>query len=92
VDLVKAVAKNALEMLAKFFDWLDGLGPQTTADSVSPYEKSQEISAKTASILAKTDQAMKIQATIDKQKRRLQKASEVGLSPCMYLGLESCAH
>jgi len=91
-DLVKTGAANALEMLAKFFDWLDGLEPQTTADSVSPYEKSQEISAKTAGILARTDQATKMQATIGEQKRRLQKASEVSLSLCVYLELESCAH
>jgi len=91
-DLVKARAENTLEMLAEFFDWLDGLEPQTMAESVSLYEKSQEISAKTASILAKTDQATKMQKTIDEQKRRLQKASEVSLSPCVYLELESCAH
>jgi len=92
VDLVKPGAENALEMLAELFDWLDGLEPQTMAESVSLYEKSQAIDAKTTNILAKMDQATKMQATIDEQKRRLQQASEVSLSLCMYLELESCAH
>jgi len=89
---VKARAENVLEMLVGFLDWLDGLEPQATAESVLLHEKLPEIGAKTTDILAKTDQATKMQATIDEQKRRLQKTSQVSLSPCMYLALESCAH
>ena len=76
-NLVKAGAENALQMLVGFFDWLDGLEPQATAESVLLHEKLQEIGAKTTDIVVKTDQATKMQATIDEKKRRLQKASEV---------------
>jgi len=68
-DLGKPGAENALGMLAELLDWLDGLEPQTTAESVSLYDKSQAIGAKTTNILAQMDQAMKMQATIDEQKR-----------------------
>ena len=42
-ELMKGAEQDALEMLVKLFDWLDGLEPQPTTEIIALYEKSQVI-------------------------------------------------
>ena len=78
VDLRKAVKageEQALEMLVKLFDWLDGLEPQRTAEIV---EKSQSIKAKIADRLA----------PMDRVEPKKAKSSAVSCLSCLYPALE----
>ena len=49
--------ERTLEMLVTPFDWLDGLGPQPTAQNTHLYEVSQVLEAIITDTLAQMDQA-----------------------------------
>ena len=78
VDLRKAVKageEQALEMLVKLFDWLDGLEPQPTTGLFPLYDASQNITNPSTPMR----QAAAKKAII----------SVVSLSLCLHLFLES---
>jgi len=72
---VKTGEEIALEMLAEFYDWLDGLEPQPTTGLFPLYDASQNITNPPTPM----GQAAAKEATI----------SAVSLSPCLRLFLES---
>ena len=76
-NAVKSAEQNTLKMLVDLFDWLDSLEPQSTTEIVSIYEHSQAIEAKITNGLAQMDQAAKLEAKIEEQKTKLQRASAV---------------
>ena len=85
---VKACEQRSLEMLVKFFDWLDGLEPQPTTEIICLFEKYQNIEAKTINTLAQMDHAMLMKTEIDQLMITLNKNSEVSLSSCLHLALK----
>ena len=76
-NAMRAAEQNALEMLVELFDWLDGLRPQSTMEITSLYDHSQVIEATITNALALMNQAAEIEAKIEEQMRRSQKASVV---------------
>jgi len=91
-EAVKASKQDALEMLVDLFDWMDGLEPQSMKEIVSHYEHSQAIEAKVANILAQMNQAATMQAKIEEQQRKLQRASAVSFPLCLHPSFGSYAH
>jgi hypothetical protein len=57
-NMVTAAEQDALEMLAGFFDWLDGLERPLTTGVVSPHKKSQNIKAGVTDLLTPKGQAV----------------------------------
>ena len=84
-DAVKSAEQNALKMLVNLFDWLNSLEPQSVKDIVSLYEHSQAIEAKITNGLAQMGQAAKLEAKIEEQKTKLQRASAVSFLLCFHL-------
>jgi hypothetical protein len=77
--IVKTCEQRALEMLAKLFDWLDGLEPQPVTEIVCLYEKYRSIEAKATNTLAQIDQALAMKQETDKHTSTLRKSSTVSL-------------
>jgi len=88
----KAAEQKALEMLVKLFDWLGCLRPQSVTEIVSLYEHSQVIEAAITNALALMNQVADIEAKIEEQMRRTQRASVVSFSLCVHLSFEPYAH
>ncbi len=88
-DEVRRAEKNALKMLAKLFDWLDGLEPQPTREIVDLYEKSQAIESKITNTLAQMNRASAQMAEIKKLVEELQIKSAVRFSPYLHLARDS---
>lgn len=77
--IVKTCEQRALEMLVRLFDWLDRLEPQPVTEIVYLHEKYQNIKSKTINTLAQVDQALAMEAEIDKLTDTLRKNSTVSL-------------
>ena len=88
---VRRAEKNALKMLVKLFDWLDGLEPQPTRGIVVLYEKSQAIESKITNTLAQMNRASAQVTEIKKLVEELQIKSAVSFSPCLHLARDSYA-
>ena len=86
--VVLAVEEDALGMLVDFFDWLDGLGTQPTADIVYLYDLSQSIEAIIMNILAQIDGAAAKKAEIDKLIVALKNNTKVSFLSCYCLGFD----
>jgi len=91
-NAMKVAEQNALETLVELFDWLDGLRPQSVTGIVSLYEHSQVTEATMTNALALMNQAAEIEAKIEEQTRKSQRASTVGFSLCLHLSFEPYAH
>ena len=76
---VKSAEQTALETLVDLFDWLDGLVPQSTTETMSLYEKSHAIESKITTALAQMDQASGQMAEINKLMEELSSKTAVGL-------------
>jgi hypothetical protein len=91
-NVMRAAEQNALGMLVDLFDWLDGLEPQSMTEIISFYDHSQAIEYTITNALAQMNQTATIEAKIEEQMRKLQRASVVSYSPCLHLLFESYAH
>jgi hypothetical protein len=91
-SVMKVAEQNALEMLVDLFDWLGGLEPQSTTETVSLYEHSQVIEATTTNAIAQMNQTATKEAKIKEQMRRLQRASVVSSLLCLHPFFETYAH
>ena len=78
---VKTGEQKALEMLVKFFDWLDRLEPQPTNEIVRLYGMSQDIEAMITDTLAQMDQAASKKVEIDNLMVALRITTDVSSSP-----------
>ena len=74
---VKSAKQNALEMLVVLFDWLNSLEPQSMTGIVSLFKNYQAIEAKVTDVLAQMNQAATMEAKIEEQMKKLQRASAV---------------
>ena len=89
---VKAAERDGLELLGDLFDWLDGLEPHSMTGIVSLHENSQAIKGQVTDVLAQMVQAATMEASIEEQMEKVQRAPAVSFSLCLHLSFESYAH
>jgi hypothetical protein len=89
---VRIREQNALERLAKLFDWLDGLEPQPKTGILSLYEIYKIIEINISNALTQKAQAAATMVKVNELVTTFKQNSNVSFSPCLRLALQSYAH